>query len=79
MNTGLSDGTMTEVQGDEVKEGMEVIIGEQRQGADNSSDHQSLCAADDEKQPLTGAASNRRTAMRLGNRQCPGRRSKLWN
>jgi HlyD family secretion protein len=32
VNTGLSDGTMTEVQGEEVKEGMEVIIGEQRQG-----------------------------------------------
>ena len=37
VNTGLSDGTMTEVQGDEVKEGMEVIIGEQRQGANNAA------------------------------------------
>ena len=52
VSIGLSDGTMTEVQGDEVKEGMEVIIGEQRQGA-TDSDHQPLCAPDDEKQPLT--------------------------
>jgi HlyD family secretion protein len=37
VNTGLSDGTMTEVQGEEVKEGMEVIIGEQRQGANNAA------------------------------------------
>jgi HlyD family secretion protein len=29
---GLTDGTMTEVQGDDVKEGLEVIVGEQRQG-----------------------------------------------
>jgi HlyD family secretion protein len=33
---GLSDGTMTEVQGDELKEGIEIIIGEQRQGAADS-------------------------------------------
>jgi hypothetical protein len=37
VNTGLNDGTMTEVQGEEVKEGMEVIIGEQRQGANNAA------------------------------------------
>jgi hypothetical protein len=29
---GLTDNTMTEVQSDDVKEGMEVIVGEQRQG-----------------------------------------------
>ena len=32
VRVGLSDGTMTEVQGDDVKEGIEVIVGEQRQG-----------------------------------------------
>ena len=32
VRVGLTDGTMTEVQGDELKEGMEVIVGEQRQG-----------------------------------------------
>ncbi len=31
VHVGLTDGTMTEVQGDDVKEGMEVIVGEQRQ------------------------------------------------
>jgi HlyD family secretion protein len=36
VSVGLSDGTMTEVQGDELKEGMEVIIGEQRQGVSDS-------------------------------------------
>jgi HlyD family secretion protein len=30
---GMSDGAMTEVQGDEIHEGLEVIIGEQRQAA----------------------------------------------
>jgi HlyD family secretion protein len=32
VRVGLTDGTMTEVQSDDVKEGMEVIVGEQRQG-----------------------------------------------
>jgi HlyD family secretion protein len=32
VHVGLTDGTMTEVQGGEVKEGLEVIVGEQRQG-----------------------------------------------
>jgi HlyD family secretion protein len=36
VDVGLTDGTMTEVQGDDVKEGMEIIIGEQRQGAADS-------------------------------------------
>jgi HlyD family secretion protein len=36
VSIGLSDGTMTEVQGDEAKEGLEIIIGEQRQGAADS-------------------------------------------
>ena len=31
VNIGLSDGTMTEVQGDELKEGLQIIIGEQQQ------------------------------------------------
>jgi HlyD family secretion protein len=34
---GPTDGTMTEVQGEEVKEGMEVIVGEQRQAAGDSA------------------------------------------
>jgi HlyD family secretion protein len=33
VRVGLSDGTMTEVQSDEVKEGMDIITGEQRQTA----------------------------------------------
>ena len=33
VRVGLSDGTMTEVQGEELKEGLEVIVGEQRQVA----------------------------------------------
>lgn len=32
VRVGLSDGTNTEVQADELKEGLEVIVGEQRQG-----------------------------------------------
>jgi len=32
VRVGLSDGSMTEVQGDDVKEGIEIIVGEQRQG-----------------------------------------------
>jgi HlyD family secretion protein len=31
VNTGLSDGMMTEVQGDKLKEGMEVVLGQQSQ------------------------------------------------
>ena len=34
---GPTDGAMTEVQGEEVKEGLEVIVGEQRQEAADSS------------------------------------------
>jgi HlyD family secretion protein len=34
---GPTDGAMTEVQGEEVKEGLEVIVGEQRQEASDSS------------------------------------------
>ena len=33
VHVGLSDGTMTEVQGDDVKEGMEVILAKRRQTA----------------------------------------------
>jgi HlyD family secretion protein len=33
VRAGVSDGTMTEVQGDELKEGLDVIIGEQQQSA----------------------------------------------
>ena len=36
VRVGLSDGTNTEVQGDDVKEGMEVIVGEQRQGSSDT-------------------------------------------
>jgi HlyD family secretion protein len=31
VSIGLTDGTMTEIQGDDLKEGLEVVIGEQRQ------------------------------------------------
>jgi len=37
VRAGVSDGTMTEVQGDELKEGLEVIIGEQQQTAGGST------------------------------------------
>ena len=36
VRVGLSDGTNTEVQADDLKEGMEVIVGEQRQGSSDS-------------------------------------------
>jgi HlyD family secretion protein len=36
VRAGVSDGTMTEVQGDELKEGLEVITGEQQQAAGNT-------------------------------------------
>jgi HlyD family secretion protein len=36
VRVGLSDGSMTEVQGDDVKEGIEIIVGEQRQGASDT-------------------------------------------
>ena len=36
VRVGLSDGTMTEVQGDELKEGLEVIVGEERQGTSDT-------------------------------------------
>jgi len=37
VRVGLSDGTNTEVQSDELKDGLEVIVGEQRQGAADSA------------------------------------------
>jgi HlyD family secretion protein len=37
VQVGLSDGTMTEVEGEEFKEGLEVIVGEQQQVADNAT------------------------------------------
>jgi HlyD family secretion protein len=37
VRVGLSDGTMTEVQADDLKEGLEVIIGEQRQGVSDTT------------------------------------------
>jgi HlyD family secretion protein len=36
VRTGLSDSTMTEVSGDEIKEGLQIIIGEQQQTAANT-------------------------------------------
>jgi len=36
VRVGLSDGTNTEVQADDLKEGMEVIVGEQRQGSSDT-------------------------------------------
>jgi HlyD family secretion protein len=36
VRVGLSDGTNTEVQADELKEGLEVIVGEQRQGVSDT-------------------------------------------
>jgi len=36
VRVGLSDGTNTEVQADDLKEGLEIIVGEQRQGAADS-------------------------------------------
>jgi HlyD family secretion protein len=37
VGVGLTDGTMTEVQGSKLKEGLEVIIGQQQQAADNGT------------------------------------------
>ena len=56
VSIGLSDGTMTEVQGDEVKEGMEVIIGEQRQGAADTSTTNPFAPQMMRSKPLTGTA-----------------------
>jgi HlyD family secretion protein len=36
VRAGISDGIMTEVQADDLKDGLEVIIGEQKQGAGNT-------------------------------------------
>jgi len=36
VRAGISDGIMTEVQADDLKEGVEVIVGEQKQGAGNT-------------------------------------------
>lgn len=36
VRAGISDGIMTEVQGDDLKEGVEVIVGEQKQAAGNT-------------------------------------------
>ncbi len=36
VRAGISDGIMTEVQADDLKENVEVIVGEQKQGAGNT-------------------------------------------
>ena len=49
VSIGLTDGTMTEVQGEDLQEGLEVVVGEQRQGT--TERRQPIYAADNETQP----------------------------
>ena len=60
---GASDGTMTEISGSGVKEGMQVVVGEEGQGDTEGQDNDRR-RRQDEQSVLAEAAQGQQTASR---------------